>query len=43
MNLSVGDYLEVYNYCDVNGGEPRVQGGTGNSNNTYFGAYKIIE
>jgi hypothetical protein len=42
MDLSAGDYLEVYNYCDVNGGNPVLQGGTGNSNNTYFGAYKLI-
>jgi hypothetical protein len=42
MNLSAGDYLEVYLYCDTNGGNPSVQGGTGSSNNTYFGGYKML-
>jgi len=42
MDLSAGDYLEVYNYCDVNGGNPQVIGGTGSSNTAYFGAYKLI-
>ena len=42
MDLSAGDYLEVYNYTDVNGGNPVLQGGTGSSNCTYFGAYKMI-
>ena len=42
MDLSAGDYLEVYLYCDTNGGNPSVQGGTGTSNNTYFGGYKML-
>ena len=42
MNLSAGDYLEVYLYCDVNGGHVDVQGGTGSSNCTYFGGYKML-
>ena len=42
MDLSAGDYLEVYNYTDVNGGNPAIQGGTGSNNCTYFGAYKMI-
>jgi len=42
MDLSAGDYLEVYNFCDVNGGYPQIFGGTGVSNGTYFGAYKLI-
>ena len=42
MNLSAGDYLEVYLYGDVNGGHVDVQGGTGSSNCTYFGGYKML-
>ena len=42
MNLSAGDYLEVYLYGDVNGGHVDVQGGTAGSNCTYFGGYKML-
>ena len=41
--LDDDDYIEMYLNADVSSGVPAVQGGTGTSNCTYFGAYKIIE
>ena len=41
MDLSVGDYLQIYAYIDTNAGTPQI---TGSSNlKSVFGAFKIIE
>ena len=43
MDLAVGDYIEVYNYTDTNGGNPQLMGSSGGTNNsTYFGAFKML-
>jgi hypothetical protein len=41
LNLSVGDYVELFGQVDVTSGTPRFDaGGTGGA--TYFGGYRII-
>jgi hypothetical protein len=35
------DYFELYAYIDISAGTPKVQGGS--NEQTFFGAYKIIE
>ena len=42
LDLDDDDYLEMYLNADVSSGSPQIQGGTGNSNSSYFGAYKLI-
>tara|TARA_R110002095_G_scaffold212450_1_gene201641 strand:+ start:17 stop:688 length:672 start_codon:yes stop_codon:yes gene_type:complete len=42
LDLDDDDYIEFFNFTDVTSGSPQIQGGTGTSNATYFGAYKII-
>ena len=42
IDLSVGDYIEVYGLINVGSGTAQVQGNTGD-NRSYFGGYKIIE
>ena len=42
LDLDDNDYIEFFNFTDVTSGSPQIQGGTGTSNATYFGAYKII-
>jgi len=41
LNLSAGDYVELFGQVDVSSGTPRFDaGGTGGA--TYFGGYRII-
>ena len=41
MDLSVGDYIQIYAYIDTTSGTPSI---TGQSNlKSVFSAYKIIE
>ena len=42
LDLDDDDYLEMYLNADVSSGSPQIQGGTGNSNSSYFGAYRLI-
>jgi hypothetical protein len=42
MDLSVGDYIEIYGLVNVGTGSPQIEG-QASDDRSYFGGYKIIE